>query len=275
MPRRFFIALVFVSTIALADSNDVEFGGHTKLALTSQSYPDRSLFRDLVGSSTLDVSGDLRINFKANADRWSVETAYQLLALHGDSVELGRSLPGGADIFFPGLPTDERRLADMTDVIHDSRKTVLLHRLDRLTFGYTSEKAVVRLGRQALSWGNGLFYAPMDLVNPFDPAAVDTEYKSGDDMLYLQYLLDNGHDLQGAYVARRNPFGGDVESGQATAAMKYHGVAEDSEYDLLLARNYGDTVLGIGANKSLGGAILRGDIIFTRTGSDTHVQLVC
>ena len=29
---------------------------------------------------------------------------------------------------------------------------------------------MVRVGRQALSWGNGLSYAPMDLVNPFDPA---------------------------------------------------------------------------------------------------------
>jgi len=37
-----------------------------------------------------------------------------------------------------------------------------------------------------LSWGNGLVFSPMDIVNPFDPTAVDTEYKAGDDMLYGQ-----------------------------------------------------------------------------------------
>jgi hypothetical protein len=38
----------------------------------------------------------------------------------------------------------------------------------------------------------------MDLVNPFDPASIDTEYKAGDDMLYVQYLQDNGNDMQAA-----------------------------------------------------------------------------
>ena len=37
-------------------------------------------------------------------------------------------------------------------------------------------------------------------------------------MLYLQYLRDNGNDVQGAYVARRDPATGDVASDQATAA---------------------------------------------------------
>ncbi|MGB5624881.1 MAG: hypothetical protein WBM61_04050 [Woeseiaceae bacterium] len=274
MRRSFFIVFVFLSITVLADESNTEFGGHTKFALTSQSYPDQSLFRDLVGANTLDVSGDLRLNLKADANRWSFDGAYQLLVLNGDSVELGRSVPGGADIFFPGLPDDDRRLLNLTDVIRDDGETVLLHRIDRLTLGYTSEKAVIRLGRQALSWGNGLFYAPMDLVNPFDPAAVDTEYKSGDDMLYVQYLQESGDDIQGAYVARREPVSGDVESDQSTAALKYHGFIEDFEYDLLLAQHYGDTVVGLGAGKSVGGAVWHGDIVVTRTDDDTCIQLV-
>ncbi len=265
--------MVFAAT-SHAHAGETEIGGYTKFALTNQAYPEQSLFRDLVGSNTLDASGDLRLDFKTKANRWTFDAAYQLLALNGDSVELGRLVPGGTDIFFPGLPNDDRRLFNLTDVIEDDGKTVVLHRLDRLTVSYTSEKAVVRFGRQALSWGNGLFYAPMDLVNPFDPAAVDTEYKSGDDMLYLQYLRDNGHDVQGAYVTRRNPLSGDVESGQSTVALKYHGFAGETEYDLLLAENYGDTVVGIGVGKSVGGAIWRGDLVATRTDVDTTVQLV-
>jgi hypothetical protein len=266
--------LLLLSAAALADDGTTEIGGHTKLALTSQAYPEQSLFRDLVGSSTLDVSGDLRLNLKAGAGRWSLDAAYQLQVLDGDSVELGRLVPGAADLFFPGLPNDDRRLFDLTDVASDSGNSAVVHRIDRLSLAYASEKAVVRFGRQVLSWGNGLFYAPMDLVNPFDPAAVDTEYKVGDDMLYLQYLFDNGNDVQFAYVARRNPLDGDVDAGESTAAIKYHGFVGEAELDVLLADNYGDTVLGIGVGKSIGGAVLRGDLVLTDGSDNTDVQLV-
>jgi hypothetical protein len=114
----------------------------------------------------------------------------------------------------------------------------------------------------------------MDLVNPFDPAAVDTEYKAGDDMVYLQYLQDSGNDLQAAAVVRRNPLNGEVESEQATVAVKYHGFVGNSEYDLLVAEHYDDLVLGLGGTWSPGGAVLRGDLVVTDTDSDTHVQLV-
>lgn len=265
---------LFLSAAVFADDGKTEFGGHTKFRLTGQAYPDQSLFRDEVGSDSLDVAGILRLNYKFDKGRWSFDASYQLLALHGDSVELARALPGGTDIFFPGLPDDDRRLFDLTDDIKDSGKNSVSQRVDRLTVGYTSEKAVVRFGRQALSWGNGLFYAPMDLVNPFDPAAVDTEYKIGDDMLYGQYLRDNGDDVQGAYVVRRNPQNDDVEADESTLAVKYHGFAGEAEYDLLLAQSYGDTVVGLGGSRSVGGAIWRADLVATHTDDDNYVQLV-
>ncbi|MBT8102432.1 MAG: hypothetical protein KJO27_06535 [Gammaproteobacteria bacterium] len=274
MLPRSIAALLFLSAAVFADDGKTQFGGHTKFSLTGQSYPSQSLFRDLVGNNTLDVSGDLRLNFTSDAGRWSFDAAYQLQALNGDSVELGRALPGGTDIFFPGLPDDDRRLFDLTDIIEDDDKLLVLHRVDRLTLRYASEKAVIRFGRQALSWGNGLFYAPMDLVNPFDPAAIDTEYKIGDDMLYVQYLRDSGDDVQGAYVLRRNLSSGDVEVDSSTAAVKYHGFAGEAEFDLLMAQSYGDPVVGVGGSKSIGGAIWRGDIVTTRTDADTYVQMV-
>ena len=147
-------------------------------------------------------------------------------------------------------------------------------RFDRLAIGWTGEKTVVRLGRQALSWGNGLFYAPMDLVNPFDPATIDTEFKAGDDMLYVQQLFDNGNDLQAAFVARRNPLTGQRTGDQNTVAGKYHGLAGDVEYDILVAYHYDDPVLGLGGSKSVGGAIVRGDVVLTKTNAKTITTLV-
>ena len=265
-----FLALALES--AFSQEFRHEFGGHAKIRFLGQAYPDDSLFRDLAGASSEDLEADLRLDFSANRGAWSFDAAYQLFTLYGDSIKYTRDLT--TSLLVERLPGDDRRLFDLTDVIHDEGRTAVVHRLDRLRLGYTSEKTVLRMGRQALSWGNGLFYSPMDLVNPFDPAAIDTEFKSGDDMLYVQYLRDNGDDLQAAVVLGRNPVSRGVDSDQATTAFKYHGFAGESEYDVLIAESHGDTTLGVGGIRSLGGAVVRGDIVVTDTRIDTHLQLV-
>jgi hypothetical protein len=253
--------LCLVSAAASADDSPYEIVGHTKIRLVGQSYPDSSLFRDLVGSSSLDAAGELRLNFATKGEQWSFHTDYQLLALHSE--------------FLPaGLPNDDRRLFDLTKTLTTGNNSASLHRLDRFWIAYTGEKVVARFGRQALSWGNGLFFAPMDLINPFDPTTIDTEYKTGDDMLYMQYLRDDGDDLQGAVVFRRNVVTGDVERDEGTVALKYHGFAGEREYDVLVAENYGDIVIGVGGAGSVGGAVWRGDIVVTDADDDSYVELV-
>ena len=263
MLRSLILALLLLASIAFAGDVKSEFGGHTKFRLVGRSFPDNSLFRDQVGSEALDITAALRLNLKLTSGHWTFDSAYQLAGLQGDSFRLGG-----------GLPSDDRRLFDFSDVISEGSDSAIVHRLDRFWVGFASEKTVVRLGRQALSWGNGLAYAPMDLVNPFNPASIDTEYKAGDDMLYLQYLQDNGNDVQAAYVARRNLASGDVEADEATAAVKYHGFAGEGEFDLLLARGYGDTVLGVGMSHAIGGAVWSADLVVTDTDADTYAQFV-
>ena len=255
------LLLLVASSVAIADGNSYDFGGHSKLRMLAQSYPDDSLFRDLIGTNSIDGAGELRLNASAKSDKWSLHTDYQLIAIN-------------SDFLAAGLPGDDSRLFDLTSVLHDSDKNAVLHRLDRFWVGYAGEKTVVRFGRQALSWGNGLLYAPMDLVNPFDPATIDTEYKTGDDMLYVQYLRDGGDDVQGAVVFRRNVLTGDVESDEATIALKYHGFAGEHEYDVLVAESYGDTVVGVGHVRSIGGAVWRGDVVVTDASDDTYIELV-
>ena len=255
------LLLLLLPALASADLT-TEFGGHTKFRAVGQTYPENSAFRDVVGSDSLDVAAILRLNLKLKSGNWTFDSAYQLLGLQGEGLKLSRPL------------NDDRRLFNLTDVISESSDSVILQRLDRLWLGYTSEKAVVRVGRQALSWGNGLAFAPMDLVNPFDPASIDTEYKIGDDMVYAQYLQDNGNDVQAAYVARRNLRTGNVDSDEATAAVKYHGFAGESDYNFLVARSYGDPVVGLGASRGIGGAVWSADLVWTDTERDTYFQFV-
>jgi hypothetical protein len=266
--------ILCLAASAAANENVVDVTGHSKIRIVGATFPSESALRDLAGSNSLDLEGDLRLNLDASRGRWSFDAAYQFIGFYGDRIEYTRDLPPSTELFFPRFPDDVRRALDLTKVLHDRGKGAVLHRLDRLWLGYATEKAVVRLGRQAISWGNGLFYAPMDLVNPFDPATIDTEYKAGDDMLYLQYLQDNGNDVQGAAVARRNILSGDIESEEATLAVKYHGFAGDTEYDFLVAEHYDDLVIGAGISRGARGAVLGGDVVITDTVDDTRLQVV-
>jgi hypothetical protein len=274
-------ALVLVSILACAHAKSVfpaeaeyDFGGHSKTRLLGQSFPDNSLFYLLTGSSALDMETDVRLNFEADKGRWSFDLAYQFFAGYGDRIEFTRLLPNDAQLLFNRLPNDSHRLFDLTNVFRDEDKFAALHRLDRLVISYTSEKTVIRAGRQAITWGNGFFFSPMDIVNPFDPATIDTEYKTGDDMLYGQYLRNTGDDIQAAIVFRRNVVTGDIESKQGTTAFKYHGIVGNAEYDLLVAETYNNLTLGIGGNHSIGGAVWRGDIVVTDTSSGAIAEFV-
>ena len=251
-----------------ADQTSYEFGGHIKTRGTIQTFPDDSAIRALTGSNAKDLDTELRLPFSADRGPWDFKTDGQVIVLYGDTVEFTRELVEQSPVFetlFGRLPNDDRRWWDLTNTIEDEDKRAVIGRLDRLSVGYTGATTAVRFGRQAISWGNGLFFAPMDIVNPFDPTQIDTEYKAGDDMLYGQYLRQNSDDIQATYVVRRNPATGKVESDQATLAAKYHGFAGAAEFDVLAARHYGEAVGAVGASRDVGGAVWRADLVLSDT----------
>ena len=75
----------------------------------------------MLGSSSLDIESDLRLNFEARKGGWSFDAAYQLFAGYGDRVNATGFLPGGA---INRLPNDDRRFFNLTSVIDDSGKFV-------------------------------------------------------------------------------------------------------------------------------------------------------
>ena len=275
MLKRDLIKLAYIvlslSTAAIAEVPGFK-GGHVKYRFLMNTLPDDSLYLDFVETPMIDHNGDLRLLFDWRKDKISLVADYQLIAQHGDSFTLAKNLPGAVIITTP-VPNDDHRLFDLTHVITEDNNSALSHRLDRLYVEYAIANAVGRFGRQAISWGNGLVYTPMDFINPFDPSTIDKEYKTGDDMLYGQYLQQSGNDLQAAWVFRRD-INGDVTNDVDTIAAKYHGFAGGKEYDLLLAEHFDDRIFGIGGITDVGGAIWRGDITLTDTQSDNVFSLV-
>ena len=266
--------LLLLPLAAVADNVETEFGGHSKTRGLADVYPDNSIFNPLTGNQSSSLETELRLNFSASKNAWAFDTAWQLYGAWGDRVEMLRSLPGVSLPGFSHLPTDDRRLMNLTDTLRDEGKVAAIHRLDRLSLTFATDNLVARAGRQAITWGNGLVFSPMDIVNPFDPTAVDTEYKAGDDMVYAQYLLANGDDVEFAQVFRRDPVSGDPGSSVNTTAVKYHGRIGDGEYDLLVADSYSDTTIGVGGNRSVGGAVVHGDLVWVDSIDGSKFQLV-
>ena len=276
-PRHRFVRLLWLSFLCVfvssAYAEPPRFsGGHAKYQLRSNQLDEDNVLLNSTRNPLFDHNGETRLKFDWQGERVSFKADYQLISLQGDSVSLYKRLSGQVPLPNPQI-TDEHRYFDLTDVISAQDDGVLLHRLDRLSLDYTGDRVVTRLGRQAISWGNGLIYTPMDIFNPFDPAAVDKEYKTGDDMAYGQLLFDRGDDLQGVWVVRRDASGEPTQAVSSTAA-KYHGFAGESEYDLLIAEHYDDTILGVGGVVSVGGAILRGDLTVTDTPTRIVTSLV-
>jgi len=260
--------------VAHAQDTTVDFGGRLSDQFILASYPDDSLFRDLTGPRSLDNNLELRLNLGVDRGPLNLDVSYELIGLFGDTIDFTRDFPEGLQALVGRYPRDDARLFNLTHVFRDEGRSAVLQRLDRLSVRYAGEKAVVRFGRQALTWGNGMVYTPMDILNPFDPAAVDREYKLGDDMLYGQLLRANGDDLQGVAVFRRSLETAHVDAEWSSFALKYHGLVGSGEYDLMAARHFDDPLVAGGGSLALGGAVWRGDGVFTFTDEETHLTAV-
>ena len=246
--------------------------GNLKYRLVNTAYPSSSVYSSLIGSNATDHSLAARLNLSHRVGNWSLDGSYQITGVKGDTIELTGDQPSGV-LIGSSVPNDDSRLFDLTDVIDDGQDFAFAHRIDRLLVGYQSDQNVIKLGRQAVSWGNGLIYAPMDFFNPFDPAAIDTEYKTGDDMLYAQHLFDSGNDLQMVWVVRRDA-NQNTNRAVNSVALKYHSIVGSSEFDLMLAEHYDDTLIGIGGSISVGGSVLRGDWVVSDTGEQRFSNVV-
>jgi hypothetical protein len=255
------------------NSTEWTFGGHAKYQYVNTSIPGNSVLQTAGGDALQDHNLEARLKVSARRGQWEFSTHAQFIAVHSGSLAVLGGMPG---LIYPGADVinDDRRWFNLTHELHQSSKNAALLRLDRLNVSYSGEKTVIRFGRQAISWGNGLLFTPMDILNPFDPTAVDKEYKSGDDMLYMQYLLDNGSDLQTAAVVRRDPVSGDVEGDQSSLALKYHGFWAVGEYDLLAAQHYGKRLFGLGVSADVGDGIWRADLVLNDTDSGSVFSAV-
>jgi hypothetical protein len=264
---------------------EAEWGGHFK-ARGSVSWPDDESVFQLVGTGPYyDGSAEFRLKNKVFFGDWGYfETHYEAVLAGGDTrrkvKEVERLLP---DLFRDGLLInrpieDDRRLMDLTGTIDEDESYILYHRLDRLFLTWLPKWGVVKVGRQAVTWGNGLLFNPMDLFNPYSPTDIERDYKIGEDMLSVEFSADKMGDFQFLYVPRRDPSSGNVEWDQSSVAGKMHRAWNVTEFDIMAAKHFRDHVVGLGSTGYIGGAAWRLDGTWTLlnedSSSDDYLSLV-
>ena len=250
---------------------DAEWGGYARFR-TGVSWPDDESFFRLVDTDTNhDGNAEIRIKNKLYLDKWGYfETHYEAVITGGQTrekiEELKKLFPAlFRDGFVPGEPiNDDRRLLDLTTTVHETDSYVLYHRLDRLALTLLPQWGTVRIGRQAITWGNGFLFNPMDLFNPFAPTDIERDYKIGDDLATVQVSLGNTADFQFLYVPRRDPVDRGIKwDDESSFAGKLHFARGTTEFDIMGARHFEDFVVGLGSAGYLGNAAWRADATWT------------
>lgn len=253
-----------------------DFDTRVKWFTTAQYLPVGDALRLRTGDSKpVGHQADLRLMWRPTFGNW------RFLIDHATTWrdEIGGSSPG---FTFDQTPiADDRRLWDLTWAPGKDEEADLVHRFDRLALEYRTPTRAVTLGRQAVSWGGGLVFQPLDLFNPFAPTTVDQDYKVGDDMLRFEQLFPGGSELQLLVVGRTGPdpdcdppedvvceYKRDLE--YASLAAKYRMVFSRAEVELMAAHHYDSQVVGLGLRLPIGGMMLRSDVTFTADGDSEY-----
>jgi len=252
------------------DQIDMHWGGRLKAIGSATFARDDTIFEPVGTGTYLNLDTDLRINNDTFLGDWGhLETQYEAILVGGKAREkrqdLRKIFPNfeGSTVFLGASLKDDRRLMDLTHTIKEEDSYILVQRLDRLNFTFKPSWGSVRVGRQAITWGNGLIFNPMDLFNPFPPADIQRDYKVGDDMALAQVALTHSAALQLLYVVRRDPDTNNVEADRNSLAGQIHFAAGTTEFDIMATRHFDDYVVGIGSSGIWGGAAWRMDATAT------------
>jgi hypothetical protein len=240
-----------------------------KAFASATDLPDGDAQRALDGSPARDESVDLRGIFSTGRAGWHFAADPNVVVEAGDAIAF-RQLPQAT---LDQTPTDDEwRFFDLTTTLDEDRDQRTIARFDRLSIEYRGAGWSVAAGRRAVSWGSGIVFQPLDLFAPFAPTTVDRDYKPGEDVVLFDRLFAGGSDLELLGVFRRDESGDrDVDSDSFGA--KWHGYFGGRDVEIVAGRHYRDRIAGASVRQSLGGALLRGDVLLTDgDGSGTYVS---
>ncbi len=250
---RYSLTLSLAVLVAGPAFAETEVGAEFKIQQQAFLTRDGDRLQQTIGDSAAFTTSSLRLKAQSNARSWSFDLHYFLEGSYSSDFSGFASLT-------PPIPSSNA--LKLQTEISRGRYGSLNHRFDRASMTHSTPRTVLRLGRQALTWGRGQVFQPLDLFNPFSPDAQDRSYKPGADMAYAQYLFDNGADIQAIVVPRRGA-DRDLSADASSAAIKGLWPKGNVELEAVVASDYGDPVFAFGSAGPLGDALWKFDVVST------------
>ncbi len=119
--------------------------------------------------------------------------------------------------------------------------TTIDYAFDRVLYRQRFDHYTVGLGRQAIDWGSGRFWQPLNAFGAFAPTDLDTDYKPGIDALIIDAYPSAFSSLTGVYVLAPKD---NAELENSSAVHYRRQVGELSELSLLAGSVIGNRVVG-------------------------------
>lgn len=131
-------------------------------------------------------------------------------------------------------------------------------RVDRLSLKWSTNGFDLTVGRQPITFGHASVFTPLDLVNPFNPAVIDQEYKPGVDAVRADLYAGVASQLTlaGAYA-------GDWSRDGLVLALYGQSTIGVTDVGLFAASVQGDTVFGTTVVTSVGAVGVTSDVTLT------------
>jgi hypothetical protein len=134
---------------------------------------------DPTGSATLVGRARIRVSFSPTA---RLDVHHAIAVLPSGSSSAANALGG------TGVTVDTPELVQLTWHVPDDPAAggaLIVGRTDRLVFQAEMGPATLSIGRQPVFFGTGQMFTPLDLISPFSPATIDSEYAPGVDAARL------------------------------------------------------------------------------------------
>ncbi len=143
--------------------------------------------------------------------------------------------------------------------IRDDSGVLWTHEIDRLSLRYRPDWGDVVVGRQAIGWGVGVIWAPLDLFGAFSPVQIDRELRPGVDAARVVASLGPLTEAEAVYAVSDTPFD------QHSAALRWRTTLEAADLDVgaIAGKFFDDAVVGVLAAGQVAGVGLHASVAGT------------
>jgi hypothetical protein len=147
---------------------------------------------------------------------------------------------------------------DLERTYADRRQLFAQHRMHRAMLSWSGREFDLTLGRQRIAWGTGMFWSPLDILNPLDPSRIERTERVGVDALLVGRKLGPLGKVN-AVIAPRTEFAASAVAGYL------HDNIRGTDFSLVAGNFRGDRVLGMDFAGRIGDVGVRGEATAVRS----------